>query len=304
LRLARKRRIHGKEAVLPDKRNEQRRFTNVMFAVVWQDARGQTKSARLRGLNLSRSGMCIESPEELKPGTSVRVHAERHSMTGKAIVRNCAHRGSGYLVGLEFTEETKRTVRLPLLDAIDYYEVLQVSPNAEPETIHRVYRIMAQRFHPDNPETGDGERFLLLNEAFETLSDPIRRARHNAARGEHECEPLPVFESKEFVEGIEGEKNRRLGILCLLYNQRRCDMDHPGLSLLDLERLMWFPREYLAFTVWYLRDKGHLQMGDNSDYVLTAEGVDYVETNSARHAILHRLLTGGTSRETAAETAA
>jgi uncharacterized protein YabN with tetrapyrrole methylase and pyrophosphatase domain len=38
---------------------------------------------------------------------------------------------------------------------IDYYEVLQISANAEPETVHRVYRLLAQRFHPDNIESGD-----------------------------------------------------------------------------------------------------------------------------------------------------
>jgi len=289
---------------MPDKRRDQRRFTNVMFAVVWQDARGQTKSARVRGMNLSKSGMCIQSAEEISPGAPVQLHAERHNMSGKATVRNCARRGAGYLVGLEFTEETKRVVRLPLVDAVDYYEVLQVSPNAEPETIHRVYRIMAQRLHPDNPQSGDNERFVMLNEAFETLSDPVKRSRYDSARAHRESGPLPVFELREFVDGIEGEQNRRLGILCLLYNARRHNIDRPGLSLLDLERLMWFPREYLAFTVWYLNDRNYLQMGENSDYVLTAAGVDYVEANSSRHAVLRRLLTGGSTREPAAENAA
>lgn len=32
---------------------------------------------------------------------------------------------------------------------LDYYEVLQISPNAEPEKVHRVYRLPAQRLHPD-----------------------------------------------------------------------------------------------------------------------------------------------------------
>jgi DnaJ-class molecular chaperone len=43
--------------------------------------------------------------------------------------------------------------------AQDYYETLQISPNAEPETIHRIFRLLAQRFHPDNQETGDSVRF-------------------------------------------------------------------------------------------------------------------------------------------------
>jgi curved DNA-binding protein CbpA len=176
------------------------------------------------------------------------------------------------------------------VDAVDFYEVLQVSQNAEPETIHRVYRIMAARFHPDNPQTGDSERFLLLNDAYEVLSDADKRASYDAARRVGECQPLPAFELKEFVDGIEGEQNRRLGILCLLYNRRRSDMEHPGLSLLDLERLMSFPREYISFAVWYLRDRGFVQMGDNSDYVLTAAGADHVETNSPRNAVFHKLL--------------
>jgi DnaJ domain/PilZ domain len=275
---------------LTDKRKEQRRFTNAMFAVAWEDARGQSRSIRVRGLNVSKSGMRIESAEEIHPGVPVSLQAERHELAGKATVRNCTRRGSGYLVGLEFSDDTKRTLRLPLVDAVDYYEVLQVSQNAEPETIHRVYRIMAARFHPDNPQTGDSERFMLLNDAYEVLSDADKRAVYDAARRVSECQPLPAFELKEFVDGIEGEQNRRLGILCLLYNRRRSDMEHPGLSLLDLERLMSFPREYIAFAVWYLKDRGFVLMGDNSDYVLTSAGADHVETNSPRNAVFHKLL--------------
>jgi hypothetical protein len=275
---------------LPDKRKEQRRFTNAMFAVAWQDIRGQQRTIRARGLNVSKSGMRIESCEEIHPGAPVTLRAERHELSATGLVRNCTQRGSGYVVGLEFSEETKRTLRLPLVDAVDYYEVLQVSQNAEPETIHRVYRIMAARFHPDNPQTGDTERFLLLNDAYELLADPEKRALYDAARRIGECQPLPAFELKEFVDGIEGEQNRRLGVLCLLYNRRRCDMDHPGLSLLDLERLMSFPREYISFAVWYLKDRGFVQMGDNSDYELTAAGADHVEVNSPRNTVFHKLL--------------
>ena len=32
---------------------------------------------------------------------------------------------------------------------IDYYELLQISSNAEPETIQRVYHMLAARYHPD-----------------------------------------------------------------------------------------------------------------------------------------------------------
>ena len=63
--------------------------------------------------------------------------------------------------------------------AQDYYEVLQVSASAELETIHRVYRLLAQRFHPDNRETGNPARFRLISEACGVLSNPEERARYD-----------------------------------------------------------------------------------------------------------------------------
>ena len=58
----------------------------------------------------------------------------------------------------------------------DYYEVLQVSTNADPDTIHRLFRILAQRFHPDNQATGDSEQFRQVSEAYEVLKDDQKRA--------------------------------------------------------------------------------------------------------------------------------
>ena len=39
-----------------------------------------------------------------------------------------------------------------------YYEDLQVSSNADIETIERVYRLLAKRYHPDNNGTGNAEK--------------------------------------------------------------------------------------------------------------------------------------------------
>jgi curved DNA-binding protein CbpA len=61
----------------------------------------------------------------------------------------------------------------------DYYEFLQISPHANLDTIHRVYRFLAARFHPDNPESGDPELFRNVRTAYEVLSDPKRRAEYD-----------------------------------------------------------------------------------------------------------------------------
>ncbi len=176
----------------------------------------------------------------------------------------------------------------------DYYEILQISRKADLETIHRVYRIMALRFHPDNTNTGSLERFLLLKCAYQVLSDPAQRAAYDAAHVTADTQPLPIFESKDFVYGIEGEINRRLGVLSLLYSKRRLGEGTGGVSVLELERRMAFPREYLDFTLWYLRSKRYVARAENSDYALTFEGVDFVEANSVDNHAIRQLLTAGT----------
>ena len=51
----------------------------------------------------------------------------------------------------------------------NYYEDLQVSSNADIETIERVYRLLAKRYHPD--WGGDSEKFIELMDVYEKLTD-------------------------------------------------------------------------------------------------------------------------------------
>src|SRR4029079_8198144 len=80
---------------------------------------------------------------------------------------------------------------------VDHYETLQISANAEPETIHRVYRLLAQRLHPDNKETGKASRFRELTEAYEVLRDPERRAQYDIEHQRYVRERWKVAEGAE-----------------------------------------------------------------------------------------------------------
>jgi DnaJ domain len=180
----------------------------------------------------------------------------------------------------------------------DHYEVLQISRNADIETIHRVYRMMATRFHPDNPRTGNTETFLLLKRAYEALADPDRRAQYDNTCQLEEQEPLPIFELKDFVYGLQGEVNRRLGMLSLLYNRRRTNQDNPGLSVLDLENRMGFPREHLNFALWYLKAKKYVCQEDNSNCGITADGIDFIESHSSSDELVKRMIHAGPAEAT------
>jgi curved DNA-binding protein len=173
---------------------------------------------------------------------------------------------------------------------VDYYEMLRVSPGAEIESIQRVHRALAARYHPDNLETGDLERFLLVNDAFKVLSDPEKRKEFDANYKTKKENPLPVFLTKEFTEGVDGEINRRMGLLCLLYTQRRTNSLQPALSVLEIEQLMFIPREHLFFTVWYLKQKRFLIQDDRSSLMITADGIDFMEANLPEHKTMFKML--------------
>ncbi len=157
----------------------------------------------------------------------------------------------------------------------DHYEILGLGPLADEEAIERVYRTLAGRFHPDNPITGDPKTFSRINEAYETLSEPSRRAQYNARRQRSKYSDRFRLRAREFFEGIKGEQLRRLAVLCLLYRQAACE--GPGLTVLDLEQLTGCTREELGSPLWYLREKQWAHFGEFTEYSITAAGFDVVE---------------------------
>jgi curved DNA-binding protein CbpA len=164
--------------------------------------------------------------------------------------------------------------------SIDYYEVLQVSPNADPDTIHRIYRLMAQRFHPDNQETGDDTRFRAIHEAYTILSDPQKRAGydvHHASQKQGRWRMVAAGVKAE--EDFELEQITRLTLLEALHANRRLEPTTSGLPTTELEVLIGRPREHLEFTIWYLVQKKLVSRDDSARLMITADGVDFLEQN-------------------------
>jgi len=162
----------------------------------------------------------------------------------------------------------------------DYYEVLQVSASAEIETIHRVYRLLAQRFHPDNRETGNASRFRLVSDAYSVLSNPEERARYDILHQQQKQDRWRLVSTGGDSENdFEMEQRVRLTVLEVLYTKRRMEPREPAVFSLDLEGMIGRPREHLEFTVWYLGQKKFVTRDDNSRLIITAEGVEYLEAN-------------------------
>ena len=163
-------------------------------------------------------------------------------------------------------------------DALDYYELLQISPNADPDMVHRVYRLLAQRFHPDNAETGDAARFRQVHEAY-TILERSGKARPVQRRvpGMQTGSPETVFSAARIGSDFEYEQAVRLTVLEALYTNRRNDSREPGVFDRDIESMIGRPREQLEFTFWYLMQRNLVKRGEQSRLIITADGVDYLE---------------------------
>lgn len=68
-----------------------------------------------------------------------------------------------------------------MADKRDYYEVLGLKKGADEAAIKKAYRSLAKKYHPDmNPGDTQAEaKFKEVNEAYDVLSDPDKRAKYD-----------------------------------------------------------------------------------------------------------------------------
>ena len=156
----------------------------------------------------------------------------------------------------------------------DYYEILQVSPRADSETIERVFRHLAKRYHPDNRESGNSARFAELSTAYDTLSDPAQRAAYDVSYAHSREASWKIFNQDSATSEIANDSRVRLAILSLLYVARRNNTIEPGIGTVELERILSVPREILDFHMWYLRENGWAERLTTGQFAITAPGVD------------------------------
>ncbi|MCC5920739.1 MAG: DnaJ domain-containing protein [Cyclobacteriaceae bacterium] len=63
---------------------------------------------------------------------------------------------------------------------LNYYEILEIPMDADTSTIKKAYRKLAQIYHPDvNKDPKQSEYFVLINEAYQTLSDSEKKANYD-----------------------------------------------------------------------------------------------------------------------------
>ena len=164
---------------------------------------------------------------------------------------------------------------------IDYYDLLQISPNAVEDTIQQMFRHLAKKWHPDNPQ-GDPERFGLLVEAHKTLTNPEKRVAYDLRYQRFWEAKWNLAAVAADGRAFHEDSEVRESLLSLYYVQRRSKMNNPGLGEMEVARLIRVPIDLVEFHIWYLKEKGWIQRLENGKLALTALGVDEVEKRRLR----------------------
>ena len=263
--------------------------------VILQNVPGVATEVRAKVLDASDLGLGIETDCRLEPNAvlSVDGHLGANGSNGKVRARvvDCRPFEGIFRSGLMF-ENANGAAGGPIEAVPDYYEILQISPNADPDMIHRVYRLLAQRYHPDNTITGDDKAFRTITDAYKVLSEPEKRAAYDVNLHAYRQVRWRIFDQRQASVGKAAEKSKRKGILDLLYTKRANEPEKPTMNLHELEDLLGCPREHLEFSLWYLKENGLIARLDNGRFAVTAKGVDWAEQEEAAERLRSdRLLT-------------
>jgi hypothetical protein len=159
----------------------------------------------------------------------------------------------------------------------DHYAILDVDPKSDSETIQKAYAKLAQRYHPNNAETGDAEKFEALNIAFEVLSDAELRASFDKTKGVNQEQSAPKFSGPGFFDKMGRETLLRVAVLCVLYDRRQTKPLTPSISVRHLEGILDATSDEVSSTLWYLKQRGLVRSDDKSSLHITVEGIDFID---------------------------
>jgi curved DNA-binding protein CbpA len=168
-------------------------------------------------------------------------------------------------------------------DFVDYYKILGARPDGSADELARNFHRLARKYHPDNLNGGDRERFDRVVTAHNALKDPAKRAEYDQ-QYERFVGPLPSSVKKREDAGVGEDVEIQARLLSVFYGKRRKSIRDPGVPDFELERIFGCSIEELEFHLWYLKAKGWIERLDNGMLAITVAGVDHVNAEHQRKA--------------------
>lgn len=167
---------------------------------------------------------------------------------------------------------------------VDYYKIMGLKPDVSLDELGRKFHRLAKRYHPDNPQTGNRERFDQLVEAHNMLKDSGKRAQYDILYKQI------VGSLQSYATEGNGNGSDTVGqdvdiqsrLLAVFYNRRRHSIREPGVPEIELERIFGCKIENLEFHLWYLKAKRWIERLENGMFSITVEGIDHVNAEHHR----------------------
>jgi curved DNA-binding protein len=177
-------------------------------------------------------------------------------------------------------------------DFIDHYEILHVTPGCDASALEAAYRFHAKMYHPDHAETSDVDKFNEVISAYRILRDPETRAKYDLLHASRK----PRAHAASNGQGSQLDQDTTLNdaeihekVLVHLYKRRRENASDAGVGSYMLQEFMGCSQDHFEFHMWYLREKGFLEVTEQGTYAITIHGIDHVISQS-RQAAAEKLL--------------
>lgn len=259
-----------------ERRRQRRERIDAAVELIWRDEAGQRRFECARIVDYSLGGAGIASPQPAPISSCLILRAPGIGTVALSQVRNCCWRRTQYRLGIEFMEKAATDPPDTAAEP-DHHELLRAGVAGDYDRVDRLYRVLAVRYHPDNPETGNSEVYLRIGEAYRILA-----ASQSQTHGTGVEKPAT---GSGWQEGIRELDDKKVAVLAMLYQRRMSDFRNAVVSAMELESLTGLPAVEVGFILWYLREKGAVNLCDgSSDYAISATGVDIL----GRHSDLFR----------------
>jgi hypothetical protein len=161
----------------------------------------------------------------------------------------------------------------------DHYALLGVDPRCNADALQSAFSRLTQKYHPDNKDTGDHDKFEAISLAFEVLSDPMLRAAFDQVKGIDQDDSNLMFAGMDFFDSLGRQSGLRAALLCVLYDRRRKKPTKPSLSIRQVENIVQTTNDELVFALFYLKSRNLVVADDKSNLQITVEGMDFLEQN-------------------------
>lgn len=167
---------------------------------------------------------------------------------------------------------------------VDYYKIMGIKPDSSPEELGRRFHRLAKRYHPDNPQTGNRERFDLLVEAHNLLKDSTKRAQYDGLYNQVVGPQQNFAPASTGGDTVGQDVDIQSRLLTVFYSRRRHNIREPGVPEVELENIFGCRIENLEFHLWYLKAKRWIERLENGMYSITVEGIDHINSEHHRKA--------------------